>query len=142
MSRESTAQLAIPSTGSESVPYATHREIVQGLLKHQTEKFAAQVLGAGGAGDSFVCPFEPAEIEVYVPATPLAQKSVPSDAGGATIAINLIDGTDAAGDPVVAAVDADDKSQGYTVTLPTGVLPDAAVGHVVCTGYRDTNGSL
>ena len=141
MSRESTAQLAIPAKGSESVPYATHREIVQGLLKHGDESFAVELTGAGGVGASFVCPFEPAEVEAYdTAATIIAQKLVQGSSG--PVNINLLTGAPAAADITVAAVDVDDKSLGFTVTLPTGVAADGKTLHVICRGYRDTAGSL
>ncbi len=141
MARESTSQLAIPSAGSESVPYATHREIVQGLLKHGAEAFSAIVVGAGAAGGSFVCPFEPAVLIISEATGPLLQLQIPT-VDGVSLGINVITGADAAADAVITAVDADDKSQGFTVALPTGVAPDGDTATVLCLGFRDAEGSL
>jgi hypothetical protein len=140
MARESTSQLNIPSKGSESVPYPTHREIVQGLLKHNAELFAAEVVGAGGAGGSFVCPFEPGVLVMSEATGPLLQLMLPGSAG--QVDINAITGAAAAAAPVITAVDADDKSQGFTVALPTGIAPDGDTVSVLAIGFRDTDGSL
>ena len=139
MARESFAQLQIPS-GVASVPYPDHRQLVQGHLAHGAEMFMAQVVGAGGAGGSFVCPFEPAVVEVYEPTGPTIAKSM-FVAGGA-VHVNGISGAVNATPPTVAAVDANDKSQGFTVGLPTALAPDADTATVICYGFRDTNNSL
>lgn len=137
MARASSARLSIP-TAVEQVPYSTPRELVQGLFKHGSEVFCAEVVGAGAAGGSFVCPFEPATIEVTEVTGPILNKQYPGSSGA--IAIDLIDGT-AGVLSTVAPVDADDLSLGFTVTLPTTLAPDGDTATVICTGFSG-EGSL
>ncbi len=137
MAREATPQLEVP-TGIQDVPYATFREIAQGILKHVGEMFVAEVLGAGGVGGTFVCPFEPAVVIISEVTGPLLQIQFPGSSG--TVGINMVDGTAASADATYAAVDADDKSLGFTVTLPTGVVPDADTATVFVIGFRDVIG--
>ena len=135
MPRESVAQLKIPATGSDSVPYPDFRQLLQGNLLHGVEAFVAEVLGAGGVGGTFVCPFEPAFVLISEVTGPLIQAQFPGSSG--TVGINLVDGTAAAADATYTAVDVDDKSQGFTIALPTGVAPDGDTATVLCFGFRD-----
>lgn len=138
MARQSFAQQQIPS-GVESAVYPDHRAVAA-LVQHGGESFMAKVVGAGGAGGSFVCPFQPALIDVYEPAGPTMMRSL--RASDAAVHVNLITGAAAAANPTVTPVDANDPSQGFTVALPTALAPDGDTATVVCTGFRDVNGSL
>lgn len=138
MARKSAAAQAIPSSGKQAVPYPTFRESALGLHKYGSESLCVELTGGGGIGASYVCPFEPAEVEIYVPATPLAQKSMPTSSGRA--AVNLISGAAAAAIETITAVDANDPTKGFTVAIPTGILGNAAVGHVIFRGYGSNEG--
>ncbi len=131
MARASFANTHIPPA-TESVPYGTNQELTNGLFGYMTESFVAEVVGAGGVGGSFVCPFEPATIEVSEVTGPTLNKQYPGSSG--PIAIDLIDGT-AGVLSAVAPVDADDLSQGFTVTLLTALAPDGDTATVLCQGF-------
>ncbi|MCZ6871667.1 MAG: hypothetical protein O7G84_19390 [Gammaproteobacteria bacterium] len=137
MARASYAGTHIP-TAAASVPYGTNQELAQGLFKHGEEGFTAEVTGAAAAGGTFVCPFEPATIELHDVAVPLSQKYIQ---GAVAPDINLITGAAAAAVVTVTPVDAADRSLGYTVSLPTAIAPDANVVACVCRGHNG-EGSL
>lgn len=139
MARKSYAEQQIPATDTESVPYATRREMANGFLGHIAEKFVGEVTGAGGVGGELTgIPFEPAIVDLYDVSVPLMQRQIPGSS--AAIDVNLIDGTAAANALVVAVDDASVPS--WKVTLDVNLAPNAAVVSVVCTGVRQVRGSL
>ena len=138
--RDSAAVAAIPAKGSESVPYATHRELAQGTFKHQTESYAGIILGAGAAGGSLAgIPFQPTAILLTETATPKLQAMVPTSPAGTFKHVNLITGATAA----VAIPAATKQPDGtWTQTLPTTLAPDGVTVTLLILGFRDVGGSL
>ncbi len=136
--RTSYAQSQIPAEGKDSVPYATHRDIVQGLLALLPEKYVGEIVGAGGAGGSLTgIPFEPATIEISDAAVPLLQKQFPGSSG--KVDVNQITGAAAAAAIPAATLQPDGT---YTLALPTGLAPDGNTVTVEITGFRDVQGGL
>lgn len=136
--RESAAFAAVPAKGSESVPYPTHREIVSGLLKHLTEAFVGEVVGAGGAGGDLAgIPFEPAVIVLSEGTGPILQAQLPGSAGA--VDVNLITGAPA-GTAIPAAVKQMDGT--WTLSLPTALAPDGDTVSLLILGFREMAGSL
>lgn len=139
MARQSFAEQQIPSSGSAAVPYPTHRELANGVMKHASDMFVGEILGAGGVGGVLSgIPFEPAMVEIFEPVAPLMQRRMPGSAGA--ININTITGA-AAGTPIAVAVD-DVAVPSWKVTLPVGLAPNGRTVTVVCYGFRDIGGSL
>lgn len=139
MARKSFAELQLPTSGAQSVPYPTYRAVASKYLSHSTDSYVGEVTGAGGVGGSLRgIPFQPAIVDVYEPVAPLAQRQIPGSAGA--IDINLITGAAAAA-AIVVAVD-DPTVPSWRVNLVAGIAVNGRVVHVVCQGFRDQGGSL
>ena len=136
MPRDNYAQSRIP-TSQDSVPYADHREIAQGLGKHMTDSFVGEVVGAGGAGGNLTgIPFEPAVIVLSEATGPSLQLQLPGSA--AKVDINMILGSAAA----AAIPDATQETDGtWTIALPTALAPDGDTVSAWCLGFS-SNDSL
>jgi len=134
MPRDNYAQSQIP-TSQDSVPYADHREIAQGLGRHMTDSFVGEVVGAGGAGGDLTgIPFEPAVIYLSEATGPSLQLQLPGSA--AKVDINLITGA-AAG---TAVPDATQEADGtWTIALPTALAPDGDTVSAWCLGFSSNN---
>jgi hypothetical protein len=138
--RDSAAVAAIPARGADSVPYATHRELAQGLLKHLTESFAGFILGAGGVGGSLLgIPFQPTAILLMDTTTPLLQLMAPTTPAGTFKHVNVATAA-AAAVAIPAATKAVDGT--WTQTLPTTLAPDGVTVTLLILGFRDVGGSL
>ena len=138
MARVSAAEAQIPATGAASVPYATHRELVNGLFAHSAEAFVAEGVGAGGAGVEITgIPFEPAVIVLSENTGPLLQLQFPT--AGGKVDINAITGA-AAGEAIAAAVQQPDGT--WSIQLTTTLAPDGDTASLICFGVRDVAGGL
>ena len=136
--RQSYAQDQVPTQGKDAIPYPSWLEIVQKIMKHGAEAFVGEVLGAGGAGGDLAgIPFEPAVIVLSENTGPLLQLQVPGSAG--KVDINMISGA-AAGTAIPAAVQQPDGT--WTLSLPTGLVPDGDTASLVILGVRQVGGSL
>lgn len=136
MARTTYAEAQIP-TGAQDVPYATQHSIATKFGKHMTEAFVGEVTGAGGAGGDLTgIPFDPAIVLISEATGPALQLQVPGSSGD--VDINMITGA-AAGTAIPAAVAQADGT--WTISLPTGLAPDADVVSCVCLGFRE-DGSL
>ena len=138
MAREAYAQKQIPAEGKDNVPYLDSRQLANGMLRHMTESFVGEVLGAGGVGGVLEnIPFEPAAILVSEATGPFLQLQLPGSA--AKVDINMITGAAAGGAIPAATLEADGL---YDLALPTGMAPDGDTASVLILGFRDVGGSL
>jgi hypothetical protein len=131
--RDTYAETQIPAAGHESPPYIDQREIVNKFGLLYTEAFVGEILGAGGAGGSLAnIPFQPAVIVLSEATGPLLQLQVPGSGGA--VDINMITGA-AAGAAIPAAVKQADGT--YTLSLPTGLVPDGDTASLLILGFRE-----
>ncbi len=133
MPRDNYAQSQIP-TSQDAVPYATNREIAQGLGRHMTDSFVGEVVGDGGTVDLTGIPFDPAVIYLSEATGPSLQLQLPGSAG--KVDINLISGA-AAG---TAIPDATQEADGtWTIALPVALAPSGDTVSAWCLGFSSNN---
>lgn len=127
MARSSYRGSNIPS-GIDSPIYLDAHQIAKGVGAALGEAFIGQVTGAGGAGGSFVCPFEPGVMVVSEETGPTLELHVHASTGD--VEVSMITGAASANAVTVTAV----GDGTFTVALPTALAPDADVATVVCLG--------
>lgn len=125
--------------GRTDVPYAQRAEIANALLRHATETFVGQVVGAGGAGGAIVnVPFEPSIILMSEATGPTLSLLVRGGGLAADVAVDMVLGGVNATPAVVTQVGPGD----WTVTLDTAEAPDGDTATVVILGFKQAGGSL
>ncbi len=138
MARQSYAETQIPAEGKDAVPYPDWRQIAFRMFTHAVDAFVGEILGAAAAGGDLAgIPFEPAAIVLSEATGPLIQLQIP--ASGGKLDINLVTGV-AAGTAIPAAVQQPDGT--WTLSLPTGLVPDGDTASLLILGFRDVAGGL
>jgi len=138
--RESYAETQIP-TAVASVPYADHKTLIRGILKHNVEAFYGTVTCENPIGDLVVAtPFDPSHVVVFrfteagAPVKMEAIAGMTVEHGMKTIAAGTFS--------LITSLGITLGTKQFTIGQDTGIQVATAVLRFVAYGARDVNGSL